>query len=237
MRILICDDENAVLKQLEQMIHLYDESFDVVSTNGAEDILEITKQDKHVRFDVLIMDIMLKDENGIDLAVFLSALFPNIKVIFMTAHQQYVQDIFLKIKPYAYLSKPIKQDVLFGHMENIQHELIRPEETIEITSNNKKFRIKQSEICYIESDRKKTNFVTIKGQYLVYAKLNDVKSKLNKKFVRCHQSYIVNLDYVQKMNDKEFILFSGKRVAISRTKRLETVEIYHKFAGGINVDV
>ena len=55
----------------------------------------------------------------------------------------------------------------------------------------------------------------------VYKKLNEIESELNDaRFLRCHQSYLVNMNYVSEANDS-FILQNGDTVLIrAKSKRM-----------------
>ena len=55
----------------------------------------------------------------------------------------------------------------------------------------------------------------------VYKKLNEIESELNDaRFLRCHQSYLVNMNYVSEANDS-FVLQNGDTVLIrAKSKRM-----------------
>jgi len=49
----------------------------------------------------------------------------------------------------------------------------------------------------------------------MYATLKSVEPYLDKRFLRCHKSFVVNMDYVQKL-DSDFTMFSGDKVLIRK---------------------
>ena len=73
-----------------------------------------------------------------------------------------------------------------------------------------------------DRDGRKTRVVCLKESYLVSGPpamlLTD---SVRKSFVRCHQSYWVNLAQVRELDHEEFVLESGQRVPIGRTYRAD----------------
>ena len=48
--------------------------------------------------------------------------------------------------------------------------------------------------------------------------------KLDPRFARCHNSYIVNLTKVRELSDKKFVCENGKNVPISKTYYVDVRE-------------
>jgi DNA-binding LytR/AlgR family response regulator len=46
-------------------------------------------------------------------------------------------------------------------------------------------------------------------------KISDIEELLDSRFLRCHQSYIINMDEVKEINTS-FLMFSGNTVPIRR---------------------
>ena len=68
-------------------------------------------------------------------------------------------------------------------------------------------------------------------KYRFAAKLGDVESKLPDYFLRCHQSYIVNMKQIAKLDtiNHSFFLFSKEEILISRRMYTDAVEKYQAF--------
>lgn len=109
-----------------------------------------------------------------------------------------------------------------------------------ITTRNGVERVPHMDVEYFESDNRKVAVHKSHRQISVfYGTINDVQEKLKHdiSFVRCHQSFIVNLDNVQSINYKEkcFVMKSGFPVFISRRYYAETkksIERYIKRRNG-----
>lgn len=66
-------------------------------------------------------------------------------------------------------------------------------------------------------------------EHRIYAKLDDVERELDGHgFLRCHQSYIVNMEQVRVV-EKDFILTSGARVPIRQREAKAIREAYFEY--------
>ena len=62
----------------------------------------------------------------------------------------------------------------------------------------------------------------------IYARLNDIEQKLNSDiFLRCNQSYIVNIEYVDDVVDYDFYLKNDTYIPIRKRDKKEIVQKYY----------
>ena len=89
-------------------------------------------------------------------------------------------------------------------------------------------RIRFSDILYFESNKRIVVLYTKKKTIEFYGKLNDIMSYLPAdSFVRCHQSYIVNLQYAKKLDRVNRCLMIDDRVIeISKSFYPKVVESF-----------
>ena len=95
-------------------------------------------------------------------------------------------------------------------------------------------RIDCADILYIESRQRIVVLHTPRKMIEFYAKLTDVMQMLPQSgFARCHQSYIVNMEYVRELDKVNhcFTLHSGERIEISRSNYAQTVAQFEHFLG------
>lgn len=85
------------------------------------------------------------------------------------------------------------------------------------------------EIQYIENDRRTINIYTEGQCHSLYLKFSEIEKYKTDYFVRCHNSYAVNLFYVRAMEDFNFVMNCGKNIPISRSRRMEAREAYEVF--------
>jgi two-component system, LytTR family, response regulator len=108
LHAIVVDDESAALKWFERVASTHEE----LSVDGvllyAEDALAFVKKNA---VDVAFLDIEMPQLSGLELAELLMDADPYIKVIFVTAYNQYALDAF-RTHAIGYLLKPLDSDEL-----------------------------------------------------------------------------------------------------------------------------
>ena len=106
IKVMLIDDEPEIRKLLHKMVEKQPD-YQVVAQcadfSGA--VVEFTKY----RPDVIFMDIDLNGESGMECAKVLTELNPKLKVIFATAHSEYMANAF-EIYAFDYLVKPFNME-------------------------------------------------------------------------------------------------------------------------------
>ena len=92
-----------------------------------------------------------------------------------------------------------------------------------VKNHSKIIRVPYHEILYIESMNSKCIIHCCNEQhYVIYKRLTTIEHELNdKRFLRCHQSYLVNMDHIHQV-DSQFTLVTGDTVAI-RQRDLKSI--------------
>jgi len=198
LNFVICDDNVNLLDRLEKMLetifleHNYDASV-VFKCDNADDILNYID---HNVTDVLLLDINLKSsKSGLELADEIRKRKNNAYLIFTTGHLEYAM-VAYKYKTFDYLPKPIVY-------ERLEDTIIRLfEDANELTKkyikiDNKSTMIDESEIQYIKRDGMKLVFHTSSRDYDTYSSFNKFQQNLPDTYIRCHKSYIANLNQIK----------------------------------------
>ena len=166
--------------------------------------------DSPVKPDIVFLDIEMPDLSGINIANYLKG---QTMVIFTTAFEQFAVQAFEKdaidylLKPISYerfleavnkarknnTIKKTDQQYFYFHMEN----------------KGKVIKVFVNDIVYIEARQNYILVVLQDRQYLTYLSMTEVEDQLNgSKLVRCHKSFILNLDKID-MVDGNCVTFSG----------------------------
>lgn len=101
---------------------------------------------------------------------------------------------------------------------------------IEVTENRAKVRILLRDIVYAEVFSKTCLIHTSSGTvntYLTMSKLIEMVDSVD--FLRCHHSYVVNLNRVKALRGDEFILDNGNHALISRRMKPTVQKAYNDF--------
>lgn len=216
MRIAICDDNEIQIGIFMHRINNF------LKRNGDIKAL-ITPYDKGQPliddvadgewYDIVVLDIVLREENGIEVAKELRLNGYDGNIIFWTAHKEYVFDA-LDILPVHYIIKGSEDGRMYGvvnrELENIHDKTL--------TVKNKDY-FHRVDFCHIEYIESRNKYITIHCAcgitHMQRGKLSDVEKQLDRRFLRCHQSYIVNMDEVWELR-ADFRMVSGDVVPIRR---------------------
>ena len=229
MKFVVCDDDKIFLSGFKNELLKTDSSLDVICFDNGKQMVEYLKTE-HSNIDAAFIDIRLSDSNGIDFAQQLSRNYPDIKLIFITGFgKEYFEDIFLKVRPFAILQKPIKNDYLLKHINEIKASQDIKQQKLTIRINRSELSLAFDKIIYIESDKRKAHIHTKDDVFTVYEKLDDIQSRLNEVFVRCQKSFIINLRHVSTLESNNFIMTDDKKISISPSKRGDAKKKYMEF--------
>lgn len=176
-----------------------------------------------IKPDILFLEVELKKWTGFDIIKSLSYL-PQI-IITATSEKHALQAI--KAQVVGYILKPVDEKELCNILLNCKDK-IEKKNTVP-TTNQKKFTfsskrksLDMAEILYFEGAGAYVYCVTIKEKILVSKNIGRIEKMLSEmNLIRCHQSYIVNLNHVvkfeQKRNGKLFLTF-GDEIPVSQRK-------------------
>lgn len=198
LNFVVCDDNLNLLDRLEKMLETiftknnYDASV-VFKSDNADAILNYI--DYNVT-DVLMLDINLKsNKSGLELAEEIRKRKKNAYIIFTTGHLEYAM-VAYKYKTFDYLAKPITYDRLEDTVTRLFEDANELSKRY-IKLDNKNTMIDESEIQYIKRDGMKLVFHTSSRDYDTYSSFNKFQEKLPNTYIRCHKSYIANLNQIK----------------------------------------
>lgn len=194
----ICDDNINILDKLSKTLEsiFIKNGFDAqiaIKTNNIDTLLDFVDSTKT---DVLILDINLKsNKSGLDIAKAVREKNKDVYIIFTTAHLEYAM-VAYKVKTFDYIAKPITYDRLEDTIKRLFDDINGlPKKYIKIDSKNT--LVDASEIMYIKRDGMKIVFKTESQDYDTYSSFNKIQFNLPSNFVRCHKSYIANINKIK----------------------------------------
>lgn len=208
IKIMIVEDDEQIRIILKKMIEKTSDC-EVVSLSGnfAAAISDFIK----LRPDVVFMDIDLSGESGLECAKAITELDPKVKIVFATAHSEYMANAF-EIYAFDYLVKPFDLERIGKTLERIKSMMPEKNAAVEETktaASCEKLVIRGKEeinlidtedILMIERTDGMCRIVTKDETFLTSASLSSIQEKLDQdKFMRCHKSYIIRLEAVKKL--------------------------------------
>lgn len=217
IEIFVCDDDATITDYLKFFIQKhFGDDYRVVAMNRCQELIGMVELNERVP-DILIMDINLKDGNGIDTVKHLQHIYPRLKVIYLTGVVQYATAIF-ETDPAYFLVKPIHENELIAAIEKVSESLkFDKSDSIVLKSNGSEMILYRSNITYVESHGRKVILHTVDGASTeVYAKMDTLQEQLGPAFIRCHKSFLIHMKYITERNNQEFVLSDGTVLPISK---------------------
>ena len=200
INFVLCDDYTPALNRLAKMLET---TFINNNIDGTISLLASTPEEtlEYVsshKVDVLFLDINLNSTlTGCDIADIVRKRNKNIYIVFLTGHLEYAL-LAYKYKTFDYLAKPIVDERLKETVLRLVDDMTS-ENTNYIRLNNNRTIINANEVNYIKKDGMKLVFCTTNGTYETYSSFSKFETCLPVNFVRCHKSFIVNIDNVTKL--------------------------------------
>lgn len=215
-RFAVCDDNQEDMEYIEKLIRVWNQSagyqIRIERFPSGEAFLFAYEDDPG--FDVLFLDIEMKEISGIDLAQKLRELGSGIQIVFVTGYMEYIAQGY-DVEALHYLLKPVTEEKLFGVLDRAMERLKNRERELTLTLPEGIVRIPLAEIRYLEV---MGNYVTIHGRESCSVKrtLSQLEELLDERFYRIHRSYIVNMQLVKKCTRTEVILKDDTALPLSR---------------------
>lgn len=232
INIAICDDQDYDRKNLKQILEKIslrnNIRFNIEEFRSGKELLNIYKRDIP-KYDVIFLDIILGDSNGIDVAKCILDLYNSVKFIILSSSKDFILDGY-DISAINYIIKP-------SSIERIEKELLR---AIEIQENNKKFYeinkngntvlLKLNNIYYFEVDHRKVNVYERENVIDYYDRLDNVeKNLMDKGFKRCHRSYVINISKIKELRSNEVKLLNEQIVPVGRKYKENLKETFFNY--------
>lgn len=232
MTALIVEDKTYIRKGLLNLLELADSSIQIVGE--CESVKDAVIVANACQPELIFLDINLIDGSAFDFLEQTNHL--DFKVIFITAYEEYALKA-LKIGAVDYLLKPVDIDELqiaLAKVQNLsistQQEQINTAKTIWNTKNETlilslqdSFQvIELNNLMYCESDKGYTTFYCNNGEKHIASKtLKEFEERLlMANFTRPHQSFMVNLKFIDKYDKSGVIhLKNGQKIPVSSRKK------------------
>jgi DNA-binding LytR/AlgR family response regulator len=165
--------------------------------------------------------------NGIELAGKLVSDDANANIIFVTNRDELVFDV-LKYRPVGFVRKE-RLCTEFG--EVLKRALTKiKDETVLYDFNNSGFKIKISDITYLESRSHYIHIHTNDDVKVIRGTMTEYQDKLESYgFIRVHSGFLVNVRSIYSVSSKVVVLDGGQELPVSRKNSCKTKELYTNY--------
>lgn len=225
LKIAICDDVSTDRQRLMSLIKAENPYCECSAYQSGE--LLLWDLENGTQFDIFFLDIFMDGMSGIEVAKRIRIADPYSLLIFVSSSNDFYRESY-DLYAFNYLIKPLTEDMLVQVLRRaIIHLGKEMDQVVRLSYNNNLYTVRCSQLLYLSSNMHIVNFHLVDGEMLkAYGKLDDFVTQLPTDiFVRCHQSYIVNLKHVIGMNTGEF-MFGTVNVPVSRKYCVQAREKY-----------
>ncbi len=179
-----------------------------------EALLESDKQ-----FDIVFLDIQMKNMDGMETARRLRGNGFKGFLIFITVMREMVFESFA-VQPYDYLVKPFEEFYFEKIMERLLHSMCNnSEKSLLIQRGYDSSIISFDNIVYCEViDRKVYLHLSTLEVVDFYDRIDKLEAKLDRRFYRCHRSYLINMKYLRGYKNGIARMEGGTQIPVSRLR-------------------
>lgn len=212
----ICDDNPTDISYLSELVARWAEKKDVsvqIQTFlSAESFLFHYEEEKN--YDVLLLDIEMKEINGVTMAKRIRTVDAFVQIIFVTGYSEYIAEGY-EVSALHYLMKPVAPEKLHGVLDRALERVCKNERQILIECAGEVLKIPLYEIRYLDVRR---NYVTVHANrdFTIKKPLAEFETELDERFFRVGRSIIVNLSFIQRVTKKEMELSGGEVIPLPR---------------------
>ena len=231
IRIAICDDlksdRDALIKLIHNYFIVHPKDYTIQEYASASNLL--ADYEDNIRYDILYLDIFMKPLDGMNCAYKLREIDQHAGIIFTTTSTDFAIESY-HVQAAGYLVKPINRNLFADQLTHFLHNHEQNEKRLIIKVRGNLEVIPYHQIVYIESQNTNILVHTLDSRTLrTYGKLGDMEENLkNKRFLRCHQSFIVNMDHVKRASD-EFLTTTNEHVLIRKRDLSAMKAIYFNY--------
>lgn len=231
LNLCLCDDDTSFADTLHHLLKKSFTDIDVVRICGSVQAMLAAAADG-MTADIFLLDIRFRDEgqDGIGLARQLRARFPNAQIIFISNYPDYISDVYEVEHCYFVLKNQLELYLPAAINRARQNLNVEKKQLMLNTGHGKKSAVPLSEILYFERKKRTTEVVLATGVLYTSTALPKLLcTEEGGGFVRCHNSFIVNLRHVRTLLRTELVLEGGNIVPVSRYYRNAVQQQFAQF--------
>ncbi|MEQ2038017.1 MAG: LytR/AlgR family response regulator transcription factor [Faecalimonas umbilicata] len=238
LKIAVCDDEKYYRDYIKRLVlnefRVRKICCEVDLFDSGDKFLELGEA--VTKYRIVFLDINMEGTNGIETVKEIRKRTSELYVIFVTAFITYaIEGYKYDVVRYLLKGNDNFEGLLTECIDAILNKINFQVEVREFDFVEGKKNVNLEKIYYIESNLHKVVF-WIKEESLerfsLYEKLNRIEEKIkNQKFIRIHQSYLVNMKHIISIKNYKTVLDNGEELPMSKAKFKAAKEAFIEYKG------
>ena len=217
--IAVCDDLESERIVLARMVQSYARrqglSVHLRLFSSGESLLSALQRPDPIH--LLFLDIYMPGLSGVETARRIRASGSEVSIIFATTSQDHGLDSF-DVRASDYLVKPFREEDVFSCLDWFFSHIPEPLRPLSVYSEGEWQKLPLSSILYIDVYDHQSRIHTTRGLIVARRGLDDLESAIDSEdFLRCHRSFLVNLNHVEGVEGNDFRMEDQTLVPISST--------------------
>ncbi len=233
MLVAVCDDCMKDRQKIKDLLLQYSEQ-----KNQDTEIAEYVSaaalcEDKEVlgRCSILFLNIGKETARDLQAAKKIKTLYPHIQLVLVTAFLSYALEGY-KVKASQCLLKETLTETFAECMDTILEELGQKQNIFQFPFVEGSVKLAASQIIYVETEGHKNVFHTTDAAYSLYRKLDEIEKELQASgFVRIHRSFLVNMQYIERLSSYVLQLSTGQELSVPKTRYAHVKREYALYKG------
>ena len=234
-KVAFCDDELSMLNELQVLLDKYrvKQNREIYYTAFRSPLELLAVIEQGGRFDVLLLDVLMPGENGIDTAQEVRRYDSNVKIIFLTSSAEFAVQSYA-VNAFFYQLKPVHAENFFRVMDSVLDECEKEQTSsliLRCKSGITRVELKTLEYCEVIH---RTLFLHLTSGKVLESvgSLDELCGQLKSygNFLRPHRSYLVNLEYVQNLSGRAITMSCLTEIPIPRGKYNEIKKIFLEYS-------
>lgn len=233
INVSICDDEQGsidiLLKYIERWAAKSGENIKTKTYCSPRILLADFSDD----VDILLLDIRMKELDGIETARALREKNRNVCILFITSIAEAAIECY-RVRAFSFLTKPLSYaEFELEFSDAVRTVTDKKDEYLYVNSDNTLHKIRLHDILYIEVLNHTIALRLRDGQRIEsYGSLKDIEGRVEGKgFFRCHSGYLINHSYISEIGSTRIKMSDGSLVPLSRHRKAEFLSEVCRYVG------
>ena len=186
------------------------------------------------KFDLIFLDIYMPGMDGIEAAKNIRQKDEDVKILFLTTSREHALESY-QVFALGYILKPLishKDDLFSALNRALPPGALKPAALILRIPGNETLKFPLSRIMYIDCNKSRTATIHMKDKEAPTREMfQEVAETLSddRRFFECYHKVLLNMDFIESMDDESFRLTDGTVIPISRRKKKEVKNHYMQY--------